>query len=131
MSLEPYLRLDGFTIEDQFWPAITDGYDGDRLVIYRIAPGSYRVKFTYTPTTTSSYRGSWASATGTYDPRFGVITGNIAITPSGGGTPVGCWFSIALDRTQPQPPDLPRIHVFVKSPIGAAPDEGSYTGQGN
>ncbi|MBL8296717.1 MAG: hypothetical protein JNN30_00080 [Rhodanobacteraceae bacterium] len=130
MSLGPYLHAKGFKIYNEYWPEITDGYNGDTLEIYSPA-GGYSVRFRYTAATGSLYRGSWDSATGTYDPRYGIITGNIPIEPPGIGLPVNGWFSIALDRALPQPPALPIIHVFVKSPVGGAPDEGSYTGQGN
>lgn len=129
MSINQYLRAAGYKIGNVFEPIVADGYDNDVLIIK--TAGGYNVDFDYRPATGSPYRGSWNNASGTYDPKYDIITGTLSITPPGGGPAIGGWFSIALDRKLPQPSRLPYIHVFVKRSDGGAPDEGSYTGQGN
>jgi hypothetical protein len=129
MSLTAYTRAAGFTIAYTYTPEVSDSDDGDLLYIDIVSPTS--VRFRYAPVAPSASRLSWNGAVGTYYAKQDIITGEIDVIPVGGGVPVRAWYSIALDRTLPQPANRPTIHVFVKLQIPTAPDEGSYTGQGN
>lgn len=128
MDLRDYIHPAGYKIESAYITEVCDGFNGDTLHI--IDAGANNATFQYTIANPGA-RNSWGTAVGAYDPRLGIITGIIKIIPPGTGNPVPGWFSIALDRTRPQPNGKPRIHVFVKSNGGGAPDEGSFTGQGN
>ncbi|HSX61412.1 MAG TPA: hypothetical protein VLF18_14515 [Tahibacter sp.] len=128
MSLMQYIHPAGFTIGNPFETDVCDGHAGDVLFIDDV--GDNAVRFRY-QNNSGSHRGSWTTASGKYSPAEDIITGTIKISPPGTGAARNGWFSIALNRTLPQPPARPDIHVFVKSSSGGAPDEGSYTGQGN
>lgn len=133
MDLNDYTG--GYTIGSAYITDVCDAFNGDTLHIDADPgdPAGLRATFRYTNNTGSATRYSWRSATGAYDPRLGIITGTIDIMPPGEGrrVPVQGWFSIALDRNRPPPGEKRWIHVFVKGNFGGAPDEGSFTGQGN
>lgn len=126
MSVHSYLAK--YTVYDQFEPGVTDAYNGDSLKIEQVAGNS--VKFYYDALPTNPSKQYWDSATGTYDEKHGIITGTFTVPPlQVGGMPTQRAFSIALDRALMRA--KPEIHVFVKRLDGGAPDEGSFTGQGN
>lgn len=129
MSLNRYTRKNGFTIGNQDFPEFADAYDGDKITIDERV-GNH-VTFRYFTYQGSYYRKSWDTALGVYDETTDIITGDIMIQPMDGkGDAIQGKFSIALDRRREyQQPDA-FIHVHVWVP-GGAPDEGSFTGQGN
>ena len=98
-------------------------------------PASGKLKFIYELNAggTDHKVDSWASARGEYYPEYDCIFGTLQVfNPYIEGQPPSyaeSTFSIALDRSK-QAGAKPRIHVYVTSAGGGAPDEGSYTGDG-
>lgn len=126
MSVLSYLAT--YTVYDQFEPGVTDAYNGDSLRIEQVSGNN--VRFYYVNRTSSASKQYWDNATGTYYEKHGIIVGTFTVPPPrSGGEPTERAFSIALDRALMRA--KPEIHVFVKRLDGGAPDEGSFTGQGN
>lgn len=131
MNLGRFTRALGFKISNEDNSQIADGHNNDILTIHEDPAVKDEVTFTYTAKG-AGYRGSWDNARGIYDPKRDVISGEIEVQPFvAGGMARKGWFSIMLDRDITQLPPAARIHVYVRLPPGPAPDEGSYTGQGN